>query len=96
MSRKYARENAFKVVFTDIKEENSLNWEELASEEKDGEIWSGKAPARRTENISKMCAPALRSMPPRSTKRSENTFAAGRSTVSTACALPRSESQFTR
>lgn len=68
MSRKYARENAFKVVFTDIKEENSLNWEELASEEKDGEIWSGKAPARRTENISKMCAPALRSMPPRSTK----------------------------
>lgn len=45
MSRKYARENAFKVVFTDIKEENSLNWEELASEEKDGEIWSGKAPS---------------------------------------------------
>lgn len=26
-------------------------------------------------------------MPPRSTKRSENTFAAGRSTVSTACGL---------
>lgn len=56
MSRKFARENAFKIVFTDIKEENSINWEDFVTEEKDGEIWSGKAPGEEDKKyIEKVC-----------------------------------------
>ncbi len=52
MSRKFARENAFKIVFTDINKENSVKWEDFVTEENDKEIWSGKAPANEdTEYI---------------------------------------------
>lgn len=56
MSRKFARENAFKIVFTDINEENGVKWEDFVTEKNDKEIWSGKAPGKEdTEYIKEVC-----------------------------------------
>lgn len=42
MSRKSARENAFKIIFAMIKEDGSDVVESIFKEENDKEIWSGK------------------------------------------------------
>lgn len=42
MSRKDARENAFKIIFSDINSDSENTPESFISEENDEEIWSGK------------------------------------------------------
>lgn len=55
MSRKDARENAFKMIFADIKPQDEKPWEAFFAEG-DAEIWSGKSvDGEDKEYISALC-----------------------------------------